>query len=105
MAGSKARKRPMHPTTKPAPRAEKSMRDQPDLLRHSKPPRLKFWAVTALCVAGAIAAAGIFLRFYDYRRTAAWSDDQDTRTVQLVKLSGAKEGALILPGDVQPWIN
>ena len=81
------------------------MRDQPDLLRHSTPSRLKFWAVTALCAAGVIAAGGIGFRLYAYNRAAVWSDDQNIRTVQLVKISDAQGGALILPGDVQPWIN
>ena len=36
---------------------------------------------------------------------ANWSLDQDVRTVQLIKLSGTKSGALILPGDVQSWTN
>jgi len=81
------------------------MRDQPDILRHSTPPRLKFWAVTALCIAGVVAAGGIILRVYNDRRAADWASAQDVRTVQLVKLSNIKGGALILPGDVQPWIN
>lgn len=81
------------------------MRDQPDILRHSTPPRLKFWAVTALCVALAAVAGGILLRAYNDHRAANWADDQDIRSVQLVKLSGVTGGALILPGDVQPWIN
>jgi RND family efflux transporter MFP subunit len=79
------------------------MRDQPDILRHTMPLRLKFWAVTALCVAGLIAAAGIGVRLYDKHRAAVWADGQDTRTVQLVKLSNVKGGVLILPGDVQAW--
>ena len=81
------------------------MRDQPDILRHSTPPRLKFWAVTALCVAGAIAAGGIGLRLYNEHRAADWANNQDIRTVQLISLSNVKGGTLILPGDVQPWIN
>jgi RND family efflux transporter MFP subunit len=81
------------------------MRDQPDILRHSTPPRLKFWMATALCVAAVIAAGGIGLRLYNEHRAADWANDQDIRTVQLVKLSNVQGGALILPGDVQPWIN
>ena len=42
-------------------RPEKSMRDQPDILRHTTPPRLKFWGMVALCVAGAVAVGGIGL--------------------------------------------
>lgn len=81
------------------------MRDQPDILRHSTPSRLKFWAVTALCVAAMVAAGGIGLRLYNEHSAADWANDQDIRTVQLVTLSNVKGGALILPGDVQPWIN
>jgi RND family efflux transporter MFP subunit len=81
------------------------MRDQPDILRHTTPPRLKFWGVVALCVAGAVAIGGIALRFYHDHEAAGWAQGQDVRTVQLIKLSGVKSGALILPGDVQAWIN
>ncbi len=81
------------------------MRDQPDILRHTTPPRLKFWGVVALCVAGAIAVGGTALRLYNEHAAATWAQDQDVRTVQLIKLSGVKNGALILPGDVQSWTN
>ena len=81
------------------------MRDQPDILRHTTPPRLKFWGIAALCIAGVIVVAGTAIRLYNLHAATNWSRDQDVRTVQLIKLSGAKEGALILPGDVQPWIN
>lgn len=81
------------------------MRDQPDILRHSTPPRLKFWGVVAFCLAGAVAAAGTGLRLYNGHQAADWARDQDARTVQLIKLSSVRGGALILPGDVQPWVN
>jgi RND family efflux transporter MFP subunit len=81
------------------------MRDQPDILRHTMPPRLKFWAILAACVALAIAVGGTALRLYNERAAASWALDQDVRTVQLIKLSGTKSGALILPGDVQSWTN
>jgi membrane fusion protein, multidrug efflux system len=81
------------------------MRDQPDILRHTTPPRLKVWAVTALTVAFVVAVGGVALRFYNGHRAAQWARDQDIRTVQLIKLSAVKGGELILPGDVQPWIN
>ncbi len=81
------------------------MRDQPDILRHTTPPRLKFWGVVALCVAGAIAVGGTALRLYNEHAAATWAQDQDVRTVQLIKLSGVENGALILPGDVQSWTN
>jgi RND family efflux transporter MFP subunit len=79
------------------------MRDQPDILRHTTPPRLKFWGLAALCIAGAIAVGGTAIRLYNLHAAANWAGDQDVRTVQLIKLSGVKGGALILPGDVQAW--
>ncbi len=81
------------------------MRDQPDILRHTTPPRLKYWGLIGLCIAGAIAVGGTALRFYNEHAAAAWSQDQDLRTVQLIRLSDIKNGALILPGDVQAWTN
>jgi RND family efflux transporter MFP subunit len=84
---------------------EKFMRDQPDILRHTAPPRLKFWGLVAVCVAGAIAIGGAALRLYNQHAAATWAQDQDVRTVQLIKLSAIKNGALILPGDVQSWTN
>lgn len=81
------------------------MRDQPDILRHTMPPRLKFWGVVGLCAAGAIAIGGTALRLYNERSAATWAQDQDVRTVQLIQLSGVKSGALILPGDIQSWTN
>ena len=79
------------------------MRDQPDILRHTTPPRLKFWGVAALCIAGAVAVGGTAIRLYNLHAAANWAGDQDLRIVQLIKLSGVKGGALILPGDVQAW--
>ncbi len=81
------------------------MRDQPDILRHATPPRLKFWAVLAACVAVAIAVGGMALRLYNAREAARWAQEQDVRTVQLIQLSGVKNGTLLLPGDVQAWTN
>jgi RND family efflux transporter MFP subunit len=81
------------------------MRDQSDILRHVLPPRLKFWGVVAAVVAVAVALSGIALRLYRQHEAAQWAIDQDVRTVQLVTLSGAKSGTLILPGDVQSWTN
>ena len=81
------------------------MRDQSDILRHSTPPRLKFWGVAAALAAGAVAVGGIGLRLYHQHEAAQWAQTQDVRTVQLIKLSGAKSGTLILPGDVQSWTN
>jgi RND family efflux transporter MFP subunit len=81
------------------------MRDQPDILRHTTPSRLKFWGIAAVCIAGAIAVGGTAMRLYNERAAANWALGQDVRTVQLIKLSGTKSGALILPGDIQSWTN
>lgn len=81
------------------------MRDQSDILRHVLPPRLKFWGVVAAAVAAAVAVGGVSMRLYRQHEAAQWAQDQDVRTVQLVALSGAKSGTLILPGDVQSWTN
>jgi len=81
------------------------MRDQPDILRHTTPPRLKFWAILAVCVAVAVAVGGVMLRLYNAREAAKWAQEQDVRTVQLIQLSGIKNGTLLLPGDVQSWTN
>src|SRR6185437_11495482 len=106
MAAECARTR-MAPWRRPARvrprRPEKFMRDQPDILRHTTPPRLKFWGVAALCIAGAVAVGGTAIRLYNLHAAANWAGDQDLRIVQLIKLSGVKGGALILPGDVQAW--
>ena len=40
---AEARNPPVEPHATPSARPEKSMRDQPDILRHTTPPRLKFW--------------------------------------------------------------
>ena len=81
------------------------MRAQSDILRHSTPSRLKFWGIVAACAAVAIAVGGIGLRLYRQHEAAQWAQSQDVRTVQLIKLSGADSGTLILPGDVQSWTN
>ena len=49
------------------------MRDQPDILRHTMPSRLKFWGIAAVCIAGAIAVGGTALRLYNERAAANWA--------------------------------
>ena len=79
---------------------------EPDILRHSTPPRLKFYGVVALCVAGVIVVAGLGLRFYSSTTTARWTEDQAIPSVKTLTLKGTKAGGeLDLPGDVQPLIN
>jgi len=79
---------------------------EPDILRHSAPPRLKFYGVVALVVAAVVVVAGLGLRFYSGVRTQQWTEDQAVPSVQTIELKGTKAGgALDLPGDVEPFIN
>jgi RND family efflux transporter MFP subunit len=79
---------------------------EPDILRHSMPPRLKFYGVIALCVAGVIVVAGLGLRYYSSVTTAQWTEDQAIPSVQTITLKGTKAGgALDLPGDIEPFVN
>ena len=79
---------------------------EPDILRHARPPRLKFYAVVALVVAAVVVVAGLSTRFYSGMRTEQWTEDQAIPSVQTIKLKGTKGGgALDLPGDVQAFTN
>jgi RND family efflux transporter MFP subunit len=79
---------------------------EPDILRHSTPPRLKFYGVTALCVAVGIVAVGLGLRFYSSTKTENWTEDQAVPSVQTIQLKGTKSGGqLDLAGDVQAFTN
>src|ERR1700689_2965664 len=79
---------------------------EPDILRHTAPPRLKFYGVVALVVAAVVGAAGLGMRFYSGVRTQQWTEDQAVPSVQTIALKGTKAGgALDLPGDVEPFTN
>jgi len=79
---------------------------EPDILRHTAPPRLKFYGVVALVVAAVVVAAGLGMRFYSGVRTQQWTEDQAVPSVQTIALKGTKAGgALDLPGDVEPFTN
>jgi RND family efflux transporter MFP subunit len=79
---------------------------EPDILRHSMPPRLKFFGMVALCAAGVIVAAGLALRFYASMTTAQWTEDQAIPSVLTIQLKGTKAGGnLDLPGDIQAFSN
>jgi RND family efflux transporter MFP subunit len=79
---------------------------EPDILRHSTPPRLRFYGVVALCVAGVIVVAGLAMRYYSSVTTAQWTEDQAIPSVKTITLKGtAAGGALNLPGDVEPFTN
>jgi RND family efflux transporter MFP subunit len=79
---------------------------EPDILRHSAPPRLRFYGIVALVIAAVIVVAGLSLRFYSGVRTQQWTEDQAVPSVQTIALKGTKAGgALDLPGDVEPFTN
>jgi RND family efflux transporter MFP subunit len=73
------------------------------LLRHSTPPGLKRFGKTALAVALVIVVVGIGWRLWQAHVTAAWTDDQAIPTVQIIKPTTGKTGALNLPGEVQAF--
>jgi RND family efflux transporter MFP subunit len=73
------------------------------LLRHSTPAGLKRWGKTALILAIVIAVVGIGWRLWRAHVTAAWTDDQAVPTVEIIKPSASKTGALNLPGEVQAF--
>jgi RND family efflux transporter MFP subunit len=79
---------------------------EPDILRHSTPPRLKFYGVVAVCAAVGIVAAGLGLRFYSSMTTVQWTEDQAIPSVLTIRLRGSKAGGnLDLPGDIQAFTN
>jgi RND family efflux transporter MFP subunit len=79
---------------------------EPDILRHTMPPRLRFYGVVALCAAGVIVVAGLAMRYYSSLTTAQWTEDQAIPSVTTITLKGTSAGgALNLPGDVQPFTN
>jgi RND family efflux transporter MFP subunit len=79
---------------------------EPDILRHSTPPRLKFYGIVALCIAAVIVVVGLGLRFYSSTKTRDWTEDQAVPSVQTIRLKGTKAGgALDLAGDVEAFTN
>src|ERR1700743_624869 len=79
---------------------------EPDILRHTTPPRLKFYGLVALCAAAAIVVVGLGLRFYSSNRTENWTEAQAVPSVQTIQLKGTKAGGkLDLAGDVQAFTN
>jgi RND family efflux transporter MFP subunit len=79
---------------------------EPDILRHTTPPRLKFYGFVALCAAAAVVVVGLGLRFYASQRTANWTEEQAIPSVQTIQIKGTKAGGkLDLAGDVQAFTN
>ncbi|HEY4077100.1 MAG TPA: efflux RND transporter periplasmic adaptor subunit [Rhizomicrobium sp.] len=77
-----------------------------EMMRHDVPRGLKGWGVIALCVAGAVAVAGIGWRIYEGRAARNWTDDQAVQTVQVLTPAANRKGSLLsLPGQLQAFTN
>jgi RND family efflux transporter MFP subunit len=68
--------------------------------------RLRLVGIVALCVAGLVVVTGVVGRVMANQSLKTWSSEQAIPTVSLVSLkSGEADHSLILPGDVQAFIN
>ena len=65
--------------------------------------RVRHVLLFAAVAAGAIAAGGLALRAHQRQGAASWSAAQATPTVALAVLDRQAQGALVLPGVVQPY--
>ena len=80
------------------------MPDLPDILRHTRPRRLKTIGVVAACIAVGVVALGVIDRVHADQRLTSWTSAQAIPTVNLVSLNGGVgPQALVLPGDVQAF--
>jgi RND family efflux transporter MFP subunit len=80
------------------------MPDQPQILRHTPPKRLKTIGIAALCVAGAIVALGVISRVQADQTLKTWTGQQAIPTVKVISVAAAAgPSELVLPGDVQAF--
>jgi RND family efflux transporter MFP subunit len=81
-------------------------RSREDLLAHRMPPGLKKAGIIAICVLAVVAALGIAWRLYARHETRAWTQEQLTTTVSVIKLADdRKGGSLSLPAQLQAFNN
>lgn len=66
-----------------------------------RPKHLKLIGIIALVVAAALVAIGLIGRASAGAKLKTWTADQATPTVALAKVTGAANGALTLPGQVE----
>ena len=80
---------------------------EPDILRHTTPPRLKFYGVVALCVAGGDRGGGAGpALLFQRARPRNGPRIRPCPACRPSRLKGTKAGgALDLPGDVEPFTN
>jgi RND family efflux transporter MFP subunit len=80
------------------------MPEQPDMLRHTPPGRLKTIGIVAAGVAAVVVALGVISRVQADQSLKTWTSAQAIPTVKVIRLDGAEgPGALVLPGDVQAF--
>jgi multidrug efflux pump subunit AcrA (membrane-fusion protein) len=77
--------------------------EEPDMLRHKPPRRLKMIGLAALGVAAIVVGVGVISRVRADQSLAAWTDDQAVPVVKLIDVSAAAGGTLVLPGAIQAY--
>jgi len=79
------------------------MPDQPHILRHTPPRRLKTMGVVALCAAVGVIAFGVISRVQADQRVGAWTGQRAIPTVKVISLRGEGPSSLVLPGNIQAF--
>ena len=79
------------------------MPEQPNVLRHTPPRRLKLYGVVAVVVAAVVVVAGVLSRASANQTLTTWTSDQAIPTVRVISLNGSAQGDLVLPGDVEAF--
>ena len=79
------------------------MPDQPRILRHAPPRRLKTVGAVALCAAVGLVAFGMISRVEANQRVGAWTGQRAIPVVKVISLRGEGPGSLVLPGNIQAF--
>jgi multidrug efflux system membrane fusion protein len=79
------------------------MPDQPHILRHAPPRRLKTVGLVALCAAAGLVAFGMISRVEADQRVSAWTGQRAVPVVKVISLRGEGPGSLVLPGNIQAF--
>ena len=79
------------------------MPDQPRILRHAPPRRLKTVGAVALCAAVGLVAFSMISRVEANQRVGAWTGQRAIPVVKVISLRGEGPGSLVLPGNIQAF--